>query len=190
MMKEIWKDIDGYEGYYRISNLGRVKSLCRAILRGKNPMKIKERILTPSLNTCGYFQVDLRKGKEKRKQHRNHRLVADAFIQKIEGKDYVNHKDGCKTNNRLENLEWCTFSENIKHAYDIGLITPYWTGIKNSKNPSSKKVMATNLISGNKMTFNSATEAEKHGFSRFCISLCCNGKIKTHKGYNWNFIKK
>jgi hypothetical protein len=117
---EEWKAIEGYEGYYQISNLGKVKSLSRK--REGNGKKgiIKERILKTTTNSDGYHCVKLYKNGIKT-TYRVHRIVAETFINGIKGKDFVNHRDGNKSNNKVENLEWCTFSENIRHAYDTGL---------------------------------------------------------------------
>ena len=112
-MEEIWKDIKGYEGYYQISNLGRVKSLSRKY----SP---KERILKNQYDKDGYYEIGLTKNKKKQ-YFRVHRLVAQAFIFNIKNKPQVNHKNGIKDDNRVENLEWCTNQENEKHAYNIGL---------------------------------------------------------------------
>lgn len=108
-MTEIWRDIDGYEGLYQVSNFGRVKSFWRG-----------GRILKPNLNRCGYLQVTLCCG-GKQKHMYVHRLVAQAFVPNPESKCEVNHIDGDKTDNRAENLEWSTAFENMRHAYATGL---------------------------------------------------------------------
>jgi len=116
--EEIWKDISGYEGLYQISNFGRVKSLPRVRIGNGTPYITKGKILKNSLGaTGGYFRVVLCK------EHKQtfcyvHRLVADAFIPKIEGKNVVNHINGLKTDNRVENLEWSTIQDNLQHAID------------------------------------------------------------------------
>lgn len=112
-MKEVWKSIEGYEGLYEVSNLGRVKSL-----QGK---KGDNYILSPISNVDGYCVVGLRK-KGIYKQFRIHRIVAKHFIPNPENKSTVNHIDGNKQNNCVSNLEWCTMRENIKHAYANRLI--------------------------------------------------------------------
>lgn len=117
-MKEEWKDIEGYEGFYQISNLGRVKSLggwCGTAKR-------KEKIRSTSLTHDGYVKVRLiHQGKDK--TMRVHRLVAEAFILNSENKDTVNHIDGNKQNNTVSNLEWVDRTEQMLHAYALGLKT-------------------------------------------------------------------
>jgi len=118
---EVWKDIKDYEGYYQISNLGRVKSLNRLVNNHSGFKKnIKEKILKNSISKTGYYVVDL-KINCIRKTFKVHRLIAIHFIPKIIGKDYVNHINGIKIDNSIINLEWCTISENNKHAEKMGL---------------------------------------------------------------------
>lgn len=113
MDREIWKDIAGYEGLYQVSEYGNVKSL---YYQGKK----REKILKPTEDDKGYLFVNLWKNR-KSKSMKIHRLVAQVFISNFENKPQVNHIDGCKTNNCISNLEWCTKSENEKHAYKTGL---------------------------------------------------------------------
>lgn len=114
---EVWKDIDGYEGDYQISTYGRVRSIKTKtyIYQDENHM------LKPRYNSNGgYAKVALYKD-NKRKQMFIHRLVALAFIPIIKDKTLINHKNGIKDDNRVENLEWCDNSENINHAINNGL---------------------------------------------------------------------
>ncbi|AGY48385.1 HNH endonuclease [Bacillus phage Slash] len=118
---EKWKDIKGYEGYYQVSDLGNVRSLDRKDTRG---YEWKGKILRLKINKNGYCFVALSKG-SKVSYPRVHRLVAEAFIPNPENKRCVNHDDGNKSNNKIDNLFWATSSENNKHAYETGLKEPY-----------------------------------------------------------------
>lgn len=115
---EVWRSIPNYEGYYIVSNLGKIKSLERTLQFGNRTRIKPEIILKPFINNCGYECVDLYKNK-KVKKCKVHRLVASAFLDNP--KKEVNHKDGNKLNNSVINLEWCTHSENHKHSYANGL---------------------------------------------------------------------
>lgn len=124
MINEIWKDIEGYEGLYQISNLGRVKSLEREAWNGQAYHILKCRILKQRLISTGYLMTTMSKN-GKAITPLVHRLVAETFIPNPENKPTVNHINGNKTDNRLENLEWCTYSENEQHAWKTGLKIPY-----------------------------------------------------------------
>ena len=114
---EIWKDIKGYEGQYQVSNLGYIKS--SYMWTGDKYIK-REKILRNVLYKNGYLYVSLSKdGKVKR--FKVNRLVAEAFIENPYNLPITNHKDGDKTNNCVSNLEWCTYGENLSHAYKTGL---------------------------------------------------------------------
>lgn len=117
---EIWKDVVGFEGIYTVSSLGRVKALCVEKYRGRYLHKQPEKLLDVRTNKYGYKVTTLIKDK-KRKDALRHRLVAQAFIPNPENKPCVNHKNGIKSDNRVENLEWATVSENTKHSFDNGL---------------------------------------------------------------------
>lgn len=121
-MKEIWKPVVGYEGFYEVSNTGEVRSLDR-ICRGRSGRHVRRgRVLKQqTVRGRGYQTVTLA-ARKKHKNHKVHRLVAFAFIKNEDcSKIFVNHKDGCKSNNRVENLEWCTRAENNAHAIATGL---------------------------------------------------------------------
>lgn len=124
-MEEVWKDIVGYEGYYQISSYGRVKSLPRQIVYfafGKTQIRMqKGRILKQSTCSSGYPIVHLYLDSE-RQNVMVHRLVAIHFLEPVEGREFVNHKDGDKENNNVANLEWVTKSENTQHAINSGLL--------------------------------------------------------------------
>ena len=109
----IWKDIKCYEGFYQVNNLGKVKSLVR---KGN----LKERILKPSVGLNKYLHVVLCKNGQL-KTFSVHRLVAEAFILNPNNRSCINHKDGDKLNNKVWNLEWATYKENMRHADTTGL---------------------------------------------------------------------
>ena len=111
MQVEVWKDIEGYGGVYQISNFGRIKSF-------SNRSKGKELALVR--NPSGYMYIHLWIN-GKCRYFRVHRLLAKAFIPNPENKPEINHKNGIKDDNKVENLEWCTHKENMEHAFKIGL---------------------------------------------------------------------
>lgn len=131
MQEEIWKDVVGYEGLFQVSNLGRVRSYDRKVRCHNGYRTIKGRIYTNCFDRH-YYHVVLR-GKKDNDVQLVHRLVAVAFIPNPDNKATVNHIDGNKLNNNVDNLEWATYSENSKHAFRIGLIAPkitHFRGIK------------------------------------------------------------
>lgn len=116
-MKEQWKEIKGNREIYEVSSLGNVRTKDREGARGRH---IKGHILTQRDNSNGYLRCNLNVN-GKRKSYLVHRLVADLFIPNPNNKPFINHIDGNKHNNLVDNLEWCTRSENEKHAWKFGL---------------------------------------------------------------------
>ncbi len=118
MMEEIWKDIEGYEGKYQVSSLGRVRRLAYTFKR-RNRWGVCDNVISAGMmslrNVKGYLSVQLR-DETKRKHHQVHRLVAAAFIPNPDGLPEVNHKNEDKTDNRVENLEWCTRKYNTNYG--------------------------------------------------------------------------
>jgi len=172
---EILKDIIGYEGLYQASSLGKIKSL---ICRYSNVEYLKE-----GTTKCNYKSVTLCKD-NKHTSKNVHRLIAEAFFGK--SKLDVNHKDGDKTNNKIENLEFVTKSENIKHAIKKGLFKPNFNKIAIE---TKKKVMQINPFTNEIVnTFVSSHEASRQtGFNRGNISSTCRGNGKLVNGYNWKY---
>lgn len=118
---EIWKDIKGYEGVYQVSSLGRVKSLDRISYNPRyGECKLKGQMLKACPNSNGYLGCSLVINGIT-KHFRIHRLVAMAFLPVVSNKLEINHIDGNKANNKLSNIEWCNRSENITHAFRLGL---------------------------------------------------------------------
>lgn len=188
---ELWKDINGYEGYYQISSQGNVRSVDR--FDGVHDRK--GTVIKPNLKQNGYLQVGLRKHNT-RKWFGVHRLVAIHFIENPNNKPQVNHIDGNKQNNTIENLEWVTEKENQTHAAKRGLRdnmpkgerhTNYGKYGENSR--SAKPVIRRDPKTGETKLYKAKILAKDEGFDVTSISKCCHGKLKTHKGYEWYFAK-
>lgn len=180
MNTEVWKNIKGYENY-QVSNFGRVK---RKSGFDESKHYRKEKILKQN-NAKGYFQVALYKNK-KRKDFKVHRLVCNAFLINNKNKKQVNHKDGNKLNNNISNLEWCTPSENIKHAYKTKLRKKYYgSGHNNAR--KIKQYTLNNLFI---KEWGSITEAANfYNTSIENIFSCLKGKSKSAKGYKWKYVQ-
>jgi len=120
-MKEIWKAVKDYEGIYEISNIGRIRGLDRFIVyKDGRLFKKRQEYLSPTISTKGYYYVNL-SHQGKVKSFRIHQLVISHFVSKPFNKPQTNHKDGNKLNNKAQNLEWVTNSENQIHAVKLGI---------------------------------------------------------------------
>lgn len=181
-MEEIWKDIQGYEGKYKVSNTGKVKSIKRTVEHsGSKTRTFPETLLKPNKVAFDYLQVTLYK-EGKRKCRYIHNLVMESFVgDKQEGYE-VNHKDEDKSNNQLNNLEYITIKENNNYGTRIKRMSE-----ANKNGKKSKKVKATHLITGDVIYFPSQAEAKRQGYGNH-ISDACRGKRKHCKGYKWEFI--
>ena len=192
-MKYIWKAVPGYEGIYEVSNIGDVKHLGHVKWRFTNirGVDIPPRIgdVINLYDSRGYMQVTLVKNNI-RKIARVHRLVAMAFIPNPNNKPEVNHKNGIRYDNRVENLEWVTKSENERHKYKTGYKTPQHVreaisrANKGSNHAKARKVKC--LETG--QVFGSTIEASKTiGLSRNAVFNCCKGFCKTAGGFHWEY---
>ena len=178
-MIEVWKDIEGYEGLYQVSNLGNVRSLDRIVDYGHSKAYRKGKNLSGSYASGGYAQVQLNHNK-KTKQELIHRLVAKAFIPNPNNLPCVNHKDENKRNNCVENLEWCTEKENINYGTRT---------VRRTKTVSVPVVMC-DLDGAGIMEFDSVNEAARKIHSINIagnITECCKGRRKTACGYKWKY---
>lgn len=173
-MKEIWKDVVGFEGLYQVSNYGRVKSL-NYLHTGKERILKPARIAMKSGNS--YYMVRLCKDGERYNKW-VHRLVAEAFIPNPDNLPEVNHKDENGLNNRVDNIEWCTAKYNSN----------YGTRIQRISKKHYKPVYQYSIDGGLIKEWSSGKEVEKQfGFAQTNISACCNGKRKQAYGYVWRY---
>lgn len=182
-MGEIWKDVVGYEGYYQVSNLGRVKrcrSVVKSCLKHLNGTKIvKERICGQYLINK-YSSVHLCKNGIG-KYWRVHRLVAMAFISNLDNLPQINHKDENKLNNRVDNLEWCTCKYNQN----------YGTRKYKREHTKTKEIQKIDANTGEVLeTYFSLTYASKiNNLSFKAVSRCALSLSKTCGGYKWKYVK-
>ena len=171
MTKEIWRDITGYEGYYQVSDQGRVKSLER---KGRK----SERILKPSMDRDGYLQVGLHAG-GKQKTLKVHRLVCQVFHENPDNKPEVNHINENASDNRACNLEWSTRIENITHG------TRTERSAKTQSKPVAQYAQDGELIE----IWPSTREVERQtGFRHGYICQSANGKRKQAYGFIWKYV--
>lgn len=201
-MREVWKEIKGYEGLYSVSNTGRVKSLRR------------NKIMALKKTVDGYLRVGLRK--KGQKWYSVHRLVAIAFIENPNGCPQINHKDECKTNNNVDNLEWCTAKYNSNYGTHIErmikntdyskidyrarhehtdyakryLNTDYKKIGEATRKRLSKEVIQYSLLGNKVAEWGSTREIERilH-YDHKGIVNCCNGRYRTSYGYIWKYAK-
>lgn len=196
-MEEEWRDIKGYEGYYQVSNLGRVRRLPFSYVgvRGQvfhHGLHVLKAFVKPN----GYHTIMLSKDNVHKKFH-VHRLVGETFIDNPQNKPQINHKDGNKSNNCVENLEWVTSSENIKHSYDyLGRkktlkIPKFPTGEGNIHNkPILQYTMTWEIL---RRWISAAEISRETGIPFSKISLCARKNSKGIKasshGFRWVFEK-
>ncbi|WP_295677299.1 NUMOD4 domain-containing protein [uncultured Empedobacter sp.] len=173
---ETWKDIKGYEGLYQVSDSGNVRSLDRRYSNGKGECFRKGKVLQKMHVSSGYHAVGLYLNKVLR-QHLVHRLVSVAFIKNTNNNACVNHIDGIKTNNTVENLEWCSHSENTIHAFKIKLILPT-SGIINGMSKLTEKDVLEIRAIGENLTQKEVCEI--YNVSRNTIYNIINRRSWTH----------
>jgi hypothetical protein len=172
---EEWRPVEGYENIYEISNKGRLKNLSRIIKAPRNGTRfIGERIAKGSFDKQGYIKFSIAEFCKK-KSKMAHRLVAAAFIPNPNGKKEVNHINGIKADNRVENLEWVTPKENIAHAIKLGLYSNYAAIEKNKK-----KVIDT---SSGKIYDCIKSASKCSGMSYKAFRSRINGRVKNNTNF-------
>jgi hypothetical protein len=174
---EVWRDVVGYEGYYKVSNLGKVKSLDRIVTnpaRG-NDMKLKGRILSLCFSRKNYNCVNLYNG-EGGKTKAVHRLVAEAFIPNPFNKPFIDHINTIRTDNRVQNLRWVTSKENCHNELTL-------KHRDTSKNRMKVMCIETGII------YDSINEARRQtGVSNSNIWYSCKGRERRVEGYHWKYV--
>lgn len=176
-MEEIWKTIKGFENY-KVSNTGKVYSLA------------KNKVMKPWIVNSGYYVLTLVDSGVS-KNMSVHRLVAKAFIPNPLNKEQVNHIDGNKLNNNVDNLEWTTPSENVNHNKVLGRLDTHTARAELNK-VQSKAVNQLDIETGKVIaTYNTIREASKAtGSQDGKITMVCQGKRKSHNGYSWEYVSK
>ena len=184
-MKEVWKDVVGYEGLYEVSDLGNVR-----VSRVGSPFFMKCKSIQK--NNKGYLTVLLSDGKGVQKRRTIHRIVAEAFLDNAEHYPQINHKDENKTNNCVDNLEWCSQSYNVNYSLE-----------RHPERTLSHKHQKHVVRNGKRMALrvqqltldgeivrewdNSRTVFLETGMSDWSISQCCRGIWKTAYGFKWQY---
>jgi len=185
MENEIWKPIKNFEGTHEVSNLGRVRSIDRWIdyRGGKRFEKAKYQKFC---EREGYIRVGIYFNK-RGGMFSVHRLVAEAFIDNPLNKPKVNHKNGVKSDNRVENLEWVTQLENVRHAIDV---LGFVSGFKGIEHPRCRRIVRKTL-DGSIIcrVYDYIYQAKEEGFDASGIVACCRNKKWYHKGFMWAYCE-
>ena len=183
---EEWRDVGivkgiDFTGYYMDSNLGRVKSLDRWVSNGKKMIFIHGAIVKQNIINTGYCSVHLRK-EGISINGLVHRIVGNSFIENdgLKNKTQINHKNEIKTDNRVENLEWCTQSYN----------TIYGTGRERKSKKDAVQVVQLRANGEFVKLWNSITEAVDDGYNGGCICNCCRKRQKFYGGYKWMYFEE
>lgn len=181
LLNEEWKNIKGYENLYQVSNYGRIKSLKKHSIFNNRTYPTK--ILKCHINTKKYLDVELCRC-NKSHRYRIHRLVAEHFIPNLEKKPQVNHIDGNKQNNRIDNLEWCTNGENGKHAWDNNLRTKNF----GKNNHISKKILQYTPDKKLIKEWDCIKDISRTlGYNYGYIISCCQRKYKLGHNFIWRY---
>ena len=167
---EIWRDVDKRVGLYQVSNFGRIKSFCHKV----------PKILKQKMDTSGYYRINSHNENKESKSPLVHRLVAEAFIPNPKNLPVVNHKDGNKQNNCVENLEWVTYEENMYHAWKTGLIKkknfPHGEDVSHAKLTNEQVRYIRKVFIKNDRNFGDAALARKFNVDPSTILRAASGQ--------------
>lgn len=185
---EEWRDVVGYEETYMVSSFGRAMSKHRIVRNRYSTKEVQPRLLSPHTTkrkgNYKILEVKLWKGSVG-KTALLHRLVATAFIPNPLNYREIDHIDTNTSNNRIENLRWCSRLQNANNPKTRKNNSIAKQGLINTK----KSIQVVQLLNGNpNCIFSSMSEAERNGFSHAKISLCCSGKRNSHKGFQWMYL--
>lgn len=192
---EKWVSIKGYEKFYEVSNLGRVRSLDRPWKNWRVDICVKPgKVLKPQPNSKGYLRVEL-KVRKTVKRIFVHRLVAEHFLDNLESLPVVNHKDFNPKNNRAENLEWTDMKGNMRYSWKHGRFVTaknkFLQTLERIKEKNKRSVIGTDLTTGEEIKFHFLNDVKKFGFSPSCVCNICKqkrGRIQ-HLGYTWRYAE-
>lgn len=191
LLLEYWKPIPGYDDLYHASYSGKIRRMAAHIYGtgvsnySNGRAFLKEHILMPLGKTDKYFKVKLSLNGST-KQYTIHRLIATAFINNDDNKSDVNHKNGNKKDNSVSNLEWCTRSENHKHAIRTGLKNPPMMGRIGKNNPTSKRIVQKDM-NGNAIKYYDSISIAAKEFGSRTVYLALTGQCKTAGGFKWEY---
>ncbi|MFD6509331.1 NUMOD4 motif-containing HNH endonuclease [Bacillus sp. NPDC060175] len=177
-MEEIWKDIQGFEGRYQVSNLGRVRSIDRIDAVGR---KKKGQVLKAYKDLKKYTRVYIYLNEGYGQKRPVHQMVARAFVPNPEDKPEINHIDGNKDNNMASNLEWCTSSENTIHAFKNGLATTVGEKHRATKITEEDALFIRNNYKPRDKEYGATALAGKFGLSRATVENIA-------KGFTWKYL--
>ena len=188
---EIWKDIKGYECLYQISSEGRVRSLDRTIIRSNGKSQtFKGRVMKLQEDNGGYVCVLLSNTtkEKKRKMYHIHRLVAEAFIPNNDNKPCIDHINTIRTDNRVENLRWCTHKENNNNPLTKEKKPKEFPQLRGKAHHNSKPIIQYSKEGIFIKEWGSSLQIEREiGICNSSIRSCCKGKQHTAGGYKWKY---
>jgi hypothetical protein len=182
---EEWRDVAGWENLYMVSSFGRVASMKRFVPSVSGLRTINPKLLSPTPKRNGYLSIILCRGANKRSYALVHRLVAIAFIPNPDNKPMIDHIDRVRTNNNINNLRWCTLSENMQNPST----KEYCSKLNLGRDYPSLYQPVVALKNGVLVKkYNSIKSAVKEGYKSSGISNACAGRDPSYKGYKWMYL--